>query len=86
MNKENLRDYIIDAISYFNQEEHDINDRNNSIRLIDFAKDSIIVITNDNKKYLLNIVKLDNVIKNLSKMEELINMTDGILNEDKGEI
>jgi len=69
MNNENFRDLVVDAISYFDGESHE---RKDSIKTIDFTDDSIIVITKDNKSYLLNIIELDDVlesIKNIKKLE-----------------
>ena len=72
MNKENFKDYIIDAISYFDGEEHE---RKDSIKTIDFTDDSVIVVTKDDKSYLLNIIELYGVlesVKNIKKLESEI--------------
>ena len=72
MNKENFKDYVIDALSYFDGEEHD---RKDSIELIELTNDSIIVITKNDKSYLLNIVEIDNVLESIKNMKHLISVT-----------
>jgi len=72
MNKENFKDYVIDALSYFDGEEHD---RKDSIELIELTNDSIIVITKNDKSYLLNIVEVDSVLESIKNMKHLINVT-----------
>jgi len=70
MNKENFKDYVIDALSYFDGEEHD---RKDSIELIELADDSIIVITKNDKSYLLNIVEIDSVLGRIDFIKTKLN-------------
>ena len=68
MNKEDFKYLVIDALSYFDEEKHE---RKDSIKTIDFTDDSVIVITKNDKSYLLNIVELDNILESIKNIKKL---------------
>lgn len=62
MNIENMRDYIVDALVCFDDEDINKHDRNNMISLIDWEDDTIDEITiqyKNNDEFYIKIFKTD---------------------------
>ena len=73
MNKNNFKNYVMDALAYFDNEECVKHERNNLVKTIHHIEDDkIIIITNNDLEYLIQINNITEIKNTLLYLHQVL--------------